>query len=301
MNFEQTIKGFTSHHIGDADYQHQGEGSAKTLLMIAVCITLGFAFVEVIGGLLSNSLALLSDAGHMVTDSFSLFLAMLAAIVAKKAANSRYSFGFAKIEVLAAMLNAILMFVVVGWIIFEAVERFEHPMQVQGGSVFIVATLGLLINVLMAYLLSKDDKNINTKSALIHVMGDLLGSVAAIVAGVVIYFGGPMQIDPLLSVFVGILILRSASEILWKSVKLLLDAVPDGVNYEEVGIAIGKVPNVCSVHDLHIWDMSADKTALSAHIYVDDLAKWPKVLAKTRKLLKDKYNIDHITLQPELM
>ncbi len=300
MYIDKEVQHLTSHQLGDGRYDHHGDGNAKKLFMIAVGLTLGFAVVEVIGGLVANSLALLSDAIHMCTDSVSLFMSMMAAMLSRRPANQHYSYGFAKIEILSALLNAILMFGVVAWIFFEAIERFENPRPVHGAGVFVVATLGLIVNIAMAYLLSRDRKNINTKSALVHVIGDLLGSVAAIAAGIIIYFGGPYQVDPILSVFVSLLILRSAAAILYKSVKLLLDAVPDGVDYEQVGIDMEHVKDVCSVHDLHIWDMSADHAALSAHLCIDDLEKWPDVLDTERKLLKKKYHIGHITLQPEL-
>ena len=192
-NLEEQL---TRHHEGDSDYTHQGTGSSKKVLIAAVCLTLGYAVIEVIGGFLSNSLALLSDAGHMVTDSASLFFALLANVLAGRPASGKYSFGFAKLEVLAALLNALAMFAVVLWIVVEAVERFSSPVPVNGSSVFLVATLGLLINIAVAWTLSRDQKSINTRAALLHVMGDLLGSVAAITAGIVIYFGGPVIVDP---------------------------------------------------------------------------------------------------------
>ena len=143
-------KQLTRHHEGDSDYTHQGTGSSKKVLIAAVCLTLGYAVIEVIGGFLSNSLALLSDAGHMVTDSASLFFALLANVLAGRPASGKYSFGFAKLEVLAALLNALAMFAVVLWIVVEAVERFSSPEPVNGSSVFLVATLGLLINIAVA-------------------------------------------------------------------------------------------------------------------------------------------------------
>ena len=151
-------KQLTRHHEGDSDYTHQGTGSSKKVLIASVCLTLGYAVIEVIGGFLSNSLALLSDAGHMVTDSASLFFALLANVLAGRPASGKYSFGFAKLEVLAALLNALAMFAVVLWIVVEAVERFSSPEPVNGSSVFLVATLGLLINIAVAWTLSRDQK-----------------------------------------------------------------------------------------------------------------------------------------------
>lgn len=294
-------KELTSHREGDSEYTHQGTSSSKKVLIAAVCLTLGYAVVEVVGGFLSNSLALLSDAGHMVTDSASLFFALLANVLAGRPASGKYSFGFAKLEILAALLNAIAMFAVVVWIVLEAVERFTDPQPVNGSSVFLVATLGLFINIAVAWTLSRDQKSINTRAALLHVMGDLLGSVAAITAGVVIYFGGPFVIDPILSVFVSALILHSSWGVLKTSVHLLLDGVPENIPYQEVGNTLEALPDVYAVHDLHIWNMTANEAALSAHVIVESMAAWPAVLENARDALEKKYGISHVTLQPEIL
>lgn len=292
-------KELTRHLSGDSEYTHQGTGSSRRVLLVAVALTLGYAVVEVIGGFLSNSLALLSDAGHMVTDSASLFFALLANYLAGRPASGRYSFGFAKLEVLAALLNAIAMFAVVIWIVVEAIERFSNPQPVNGSSVFIVATLGLMVNIAVAWTLSRDQASLNTRAALLHVMGDLLGSIAAITAGIVIYFGGPYLIDPILSIFVSTLILHSSWGVLKTSVHLLLDGVPENIPYQEVGSLLEQIPGVYAVHDLHIWDMTANEAALSAHVMLDHMNEWPAVLDRARDLLETKYGISHITLQPE--
>jgi cobalt-zinc-cadmium efflux system protein len=294
------IKNFTSHHHGDSAYNHKGESNSWKTLGVAVCLTFTFAFVEVVGGLFSHSLALISDAGHMLTDSFSLFFALAATLLSRGAASSRFSFGFAKVEVLASFLNAVLMLFVVGWIIYEAVDRFSHPQSVAGGTVFVVAVIGLLINCLVAWILSRDDKSLNTRAALVHVMGDLLGSVAAIVSGAVIYFGGPVILDPALSILVSLLILKSTFSIIRTSVKLLMDAVPDNISYEKVGEAIEKIDGVSEVHDLHVWDMANGEIALQSHLEVHDLNKWPRILADIRAVLKKDFGISHVTIQPEL-
>lgn len=292
-------KELTKHLAGDSEYTHQGSGSSRKVLLVAVGLTLGYAVIEVVGGFLSNSLALLSDAGHMVTDSASLFFALLANYLAGRPASGKYSFGYAKLEVLAALLNAIAMFAVVIWIVVEAIERFYDPQPVNGSSVFIVATLGLMINIAVVWTLSRDQASINTRAALLHVMGDLLGSIAAITAGVVIYFGGPFLIDPILSIFVSTLILHSSWGVLKSSVHLLLDGVPENIPYQEVGQMLEQVPGVYAVHDLHIWDMTANEAALSAHVMLQNMNEWPQVLEKARNLLETKYGISHITLQPE--
>ena len=297
MNSE---KKFTGHLHGDSEYTHQGTGSSGKFLIAAVCLTFGYAIVEVIGGFFSNSLALLSDAGHMVTDSASLLFALAANLLAKRPASAKYSFGFAKVEVLAALINALVMFLVVGWIVFEAVQRFTEPQSVNGASVFTVAFIGLLINITVALVLSRDHANLNTRAALLHVLGDLLGSVAAILAGIIIYFGGPTVVDPILSVFVSLLILNSSYHVLRNSVHLLLDGVPEGIPYAEVGASIERLPKVYAVHDLHIWDMTPNEIALSAHILLGDMNDWTEVLDNAREMLETKYGISHITLQPEI-
>lgn len=298
-NLNSMEKVLTSHGSGDSPYHHQGLTSSTWVLSTAVALTLGYAVIEVIGGFWSNSLALLSDAGHMVTDSASLLFALIANRLAKKPASSTFSYGYAKIEAIAAMINAIAMFAVVGWIVFEAIERFSSPQPVNGLSVFVVATVGLIINVAVAWTLSHDRHNMNTRAALLHVLGDLLGSIAAILAGLIIYFGGPTISDPILSVFVGVLILNSSYSVLKKSVRTLLDAVPEGISYAEVGESLNKIEHVKAVHDLHVWDMTQNEVALSAHILIADMSYWNKVLDTARDILKEKYGITHVTLQPE--
>lgn len=291
---------FSSHGVGDSHYTHQGEGSSWKVLGVAVALTVGFAGVEVVGGLLSNSLALISDAGHMVTDAFSLFFALVANCLSRGAASNRFSFGFAKVEVIASFINGLLMFAVVGWIVFEAVERFTAPVPVAGASVVAVAAIGLAVNVIVAYVLSRDDKSLNTRAALVHVMGDLLGSLAAIAGGAIIWAGGPVIIDPALSIFVSLLILKSTFGIIGTSVRQLMDAVPEGIPYDKVGQEIGEIKDVLEVHDLHIWDMSPNEIALQAHLTIASLESWSSILREARAKLREHYGITHVTLQPEL-
>ncbi len=281
-----------SHKKGDSAYIHKNTSSSKKLLAFASALTLGFAVVEIIGGYLANSLALLSDAGHMVTDSASLLFAFAASVMAQKAASVKYSYGYAKMEVVAALINGIVMFFVVGWIFYEAVERLANPQPVE-------ASIGLLVNILVAWILSHDSKNLNTRAALLHVMGDLLGSIAAILAGLIIYFGGPIQADPILSMFVSCLILNSSYSIIKKSLRLLLDGVPEDISYEEVGTTLEEVPGVKSVHDLHVWNMDGNEIALSAHVTISDFQKWPEILSIARNQLEAKFGITHVTIQPE--
>ncbi len=288
-----------SHQRGDSEYVHQSDSKSKKLLAAACFLTLGFAVIEIIGGYVSNSLALLSDAGHMVTDSASLLFALMASILSQRAASPQYSYGLAKAEVVSALINGLVMFVVVGWIFYEAIQRLTNPQPVHGLGVAVVAVIGLLVNIAVAWTLSKDSKNINTKAALLHVLGDLLGSVAAILAGLIIFFGGPEQADPILSMFVSCLILKSSYSIVKTSLRLLLDGVPDGLSYHEIGATMSNVPGILSVHDLHIWNMTGSEVALSAHVTINNFQNWPEILDLIREALDAKYGITHITVQPE--
>jgi cobalt-zinc-cadmium efflux system protein len=165
--------------------------------------------------------------------------------------------------------------------------------------VFAIAFVGLVVNIIVAWSLSRDRDNVNTRAAFIHVLGDLLGSVAAIAAGGIIYFGGPVVVDPLLSMLVGGLILRSTFGVLRETTLVLLDSVPEGVDYSRVGGTLAQLPGVLSVHDLHVWSMVPGKSALSAHVLVDDIERWPVILHHARLVLRRDFKIDHITLQPE--
>jgi cobalt-zinc-cadmium efflux system protein len=188
----------------------------------------------------------------------------------------------------------------VAWIAFEALRRLSQPEPVQGGAGFVVAAIGLLVNLLMAWLLSRDSGNMNTRAALVNVMGDLLGSAGALLAGAVIYYTGWMRIDPLLSIFVSLLILKSTVGVLRESYHFLMEGVPDQIDYLKVGADLALVPGVTSVHDLHVWDMSPGQPALTGHLEIVDLAQWPQILHAVKTMLLEQHGIDHITLQAEV-
>ena len=288
-----------AHHAGDAKHVHVTEGRSNSALAVALALTLFFAVVEVVFGFISNSLALISDAGHMVTDAASLGLALLAQLIAKRPPSARNSFGYGRAEALAAFVNGLAMLLVVGWIVFEAVQRFAAPRPVAGQTVLIVAAIGLAVNLGVAWLLSRDQASINTRAALVHVMGDVLGSIAAIAAGAVIWLTGWMQIDPLLSILVSLLILKSTVAILLESYHSLMEGVPHAIDYLKVGADLEQVPGVLSVHDLHVWDMSPGQPALIGHLRIRSLREWPEVLATVHAMLLANHGIDHVTLQPE--
>ena len=295
-----TPSGLHEHKVGDAHHSHAKEVTSQKVLTIALCCTLGFAIVEVIAGIFANSLALISDAGHMVTDAAGLFLAVVAQYISKSPPSPKYSFGLGRAEALAAFVNALSMVALIVWITVEAINRFQNPHVVAGETVSIVAALGLMVNILVAWMLSRNNKSMNSRAALVHVMGDLLGSVAALIAGVVIQFTGWMQIDPILSIVVCLILVKSTVSILKESYHFLMKGVPHHIDYLQVGEDLKVLQGVVSVHDLHVWEMSPGFPALIGHIEITRLEEWPQTLALIRAMLIERHGIDHVTLQPEI-
>lgn len=267
-------------------------------LLLALALTWGYAAVEAIAGWYGGSLALLADAGHMVTDGAALGLALFAAWIAGRPPSARHSYGMGRAELLAAVLNALAMLLVVFGIAREAWSRFESPQPVDGVLVGVVATVGLGVNLFVAWKLSHGQDNLNVRGAFLHVLGDVLGSVAAIVAGVVIWATAWTPIDPLLSLLIGGLVLAASLRLLRDALHALLDGVPAGVPLDGIGRALAAVPGVLEVHDLHVWSLSGERLALTAHVRIRDLAEWPAVLAALRREAEAR-GIGHPTFQPE--
>jgi len=278
---------------------HQVSRGGSGALGVALALTLGYAGVEVVAGLWFGSLALVSDAGHMFSDSVALGLAWLAAWLSARPAGSRHTFGLARAEVVAGFVNGLSMLLVVVLIAVEAIERLLQPQPVQGLGVMVVAFLGLMLNLAVALVISRSERTLNVRSALLHVMSDLVGSVAALAAGAAIYFTGWQPIDPILSLVIALLILASTLRLLREALHVLMEGVPPAIRLEEVGESLARLPRVRGVHDLHIWNISSGQVALSAHLDLDDLADWPRVLAESRALLQRRFDIGHVTLQPE--
>jgi len=283
-------------HHGHA--QHAQAHATRRALWLALGLTGGFAVVEALFGLLAGSLALVSDAGHMVTDAASFVVALIAAAVTTRPPSERATYGYARAEVLAAFVNALAMLALIVWIAVEAVERLLEPVAVNGTTVMVVAAIGLLVNLVVAFVLSRGASGINARGALLHVIGDLLGSVAALVAGAVVYWTGYTRMDPILSLLVALLILRSTLSLLKESIGVLLQGVPTNVSYVAVGRALAALPGVTGVHDLHVWHLSAERVALSAHLTLTDGSVWPRVLTSAQRMLAQDFAIDHVTLQP---
>ena len=275
-----------------------GHGSGKTLLF-ALVFTTGYAIVEVIGGLMADSLALLSDAGHMLTDSLSLGVGAFAAWLASKPASRKHSFGLQRAEVLGALFNVLFMFAIIAYIAYEAIRRLADTPEVSGGVVLVIGGVGLLVNIIVAWVLMRGERTMNVRGALLHVMGDLLGSIAALAAGATIYLGGPYIVDPILSLFVSLLILVSAVRLLREVVRVLMEGVPHGVDAHEVGQALTEIEGVRAVNAMHIWSLSSSNHALAAHVELEAMAHWESVLPQMRLILQERFGISHTTLQPE--
>lgn len=280
------------------DHPHPHVHSTKPLLL-TLGLTGGFAVIEAAGGWIAGSLALLGDAGHMVTDSMALVLALLAARIASTPPSAQHSYGLGRAEAIAALINGLFMIAIVVGIAISAVERLQSPRPVEGGVVIWVATFGLIVNILAVFVLSHGEQTLNTRGALLHVIGDLLGSIAALISGAVIYVTGWTPIDPILSFVICVLILYSGVRLLRDVLHIIMEGVPLDIDLPDVGMAMAAVPGVNSVHDLHIWTLSTGRIALSAHLLVNDIAHWPRVLDSETRLLRDKFGVDHITLQPE--
>ena len=263
----------------------------------AAAITIAFALVEALGGWWTGSLALLSDAGHMLTDGAALRLGPLAAWMARRPPSQRHSYGLGRAEIVAALVNAAAMLVIVIALAYEAIVRLNAPSAVNGGAAALIAAVGLALNLWVIRRLHGHD--MNTRAARLHVLGDALGSVAALAAGAVIYLAGWTLVDPLASLAICVLIAVSSVRLLRESMHALMEGVPHGLSVETIGAEMARIDGVLSVHDLHVWTLSGSRIALSAHVVVRSMGHWERTLAELQARLQEKFKIDHITLQPE--
>jgi len=290
-------------HAHDRPQEHGHARHARPAgpgtLYLALALTAGFAVVELVAGRYFGSLALVSDAGHMFSDAAALGVAAFAAWVAQRPAGARHSYGLARAEVVAAFVNGLALLIVVVLIAAEAVRRLLEPQQVQGLGVAVIALLGLIVNLCVMYVIGRGQHDLNTRAAVLHIFGDLVGSVAALTAGTVIYFTGWQPIDPLLSMFIALLILWSTLRLVRDALHVLMEGVPLEIRLPEVGRALAGVSGVRSVHDLHVWTIASGQVALSAHVEVEDLGQWLPVLEACRRVAEERFGIGHVTLQPE--
>ena len=270
-------------------------------LKIVFSITLVYFIVEVIVGFMSNSLALLSDAAHMLTDVAGQVLALVAIWMASKPRNSKKTYGYLRTEIFSALINAIVLIFISGYILYEAWQRFQDPPKVAGFSMLIVASIGLIINLIsMKILKSGSEESINIKGAFLEVVADMLSSIAVIIAGIIILSTGWLLIDPIISALIGLFILPRTFGLLKESVDILLEGVPKDVNYDAVEKYISKNPGVDSIHDLHIWSLTSGVNALSGHIIMKPettITEMNDIIFKIKKELNSSYKISHTTLE----
>ncbi|MDD1746787.1 MAG: cation diffusion facilitator family transporter [Methanomassiliicoccales archaeon] len=288
-------------HEHEGHVHHEPRGLSRPLLL-ALAITVTFALVELAGGLLSGSLALISDSGHMFTDALALTLSLWASYVATRMANERQTFGLLRVEILVALANGVVLVGVSLFIIYEAVVRLQSPQPIEGGLMLVIAVIGLVANLAGVLILrEKAQENLNVKGAFLHVLGDLLSSVGVIVAAILVYLFDLQQADPVISIVISIIILYGAYRIISQSVYILLEFAPGNVDLAEVRNELLKVEGVVDVHDLHAWTLASGIYALSAHIQVRDqpLSACSCVIQDCERILRERFNISHTTLQLE--
>jgi cobalt-zinc-cadmium efflux system protein len=269
-------------------------------LLAVLLLTAAFMVVEAVGGWLSGSLALLADAGHMLTDVGAIGLSLVTAVIGARPADERKTYGYRRWEILAALVNGAALFGIATWIVVEAVQRIGSPPPVRAGLLLAIASGGLVVNIIALRLLhGGHHHNLNTRGAYLHILSDLLGSAAAIAAGIIILFTGWTLADPILSIGVALLILVGAWRLVRESTDVLLESVPRGVSMAEVQSRMLAVPGVSAVHDLHVWTVTSGLVAMSGHAVVPDLAGHPAALEGIRAQLAE-LGIGHVTIQLEV-
>jgi cobalt-zinc-cadmium efflux system protein len=292
---------YNSEMADDASHGSHTHGASERRVGLAALLTGAFMFVEAGGGLLSGSLALLADAGHMVTDFASLALAWYGFRLARRPADWKRTYGYDRFSVVIAFVNGLALFVIAAWIISEAWQRLSEPSAVLAGMMFWVALAGLAVNVLAFWVLQGGDrKNLNVRAAALHVAGDLLGSFAALVAAVVIMTTGWMPIDPLLSVLVALIILGSAWRVVRESGHILLEGAPTGIHSREiVADLLATFPAIVDVHHVHVWSITEERPMLTLHVRVVGNEPPERIAAEVKRRLAERFNIAHTTIEVE--
>lgn len=276
-------------------------GANQRRMLLAMLLTGAFTLIEIVGGLLSGSLALLADAGHMLTDTAALAIAWAAARLSQRPPDALRSYGYQRLQVIAALLNSVGFIAIVIWILVEAFRRLQQPVEVLGGPMLAVAVVGLAVNLIALRLLhGGHHHDLNLKAAMLHVLGDLLGSVAAIAAAAVILLTGWMPIDPLLSVLVALLILHGAVSVVRQSLHILLEGTPPDFEREALEQAlIEVVPGVTGIHHIHVWSLSPENPLLTMHVDVADMRDYNRTLLAIKRVLSEDFGIQHATVQIE--
>jgi cobalt-zinc-cadmium efflux system protein len=281
-------------------HAHSAAGANKKRLAIVFGLTMLYLLAEVVGGVMTGSLALLADAGHMLTDVAGLGLALLAIKFAERPATPERTYGYYRVEILAALTNAVVLIGISLYILFEAYERFRKPPDVESGPMLLVAAIGLVINIAGIFILRKgSQESLNMKGAYFEVLSDMLTSVGVIVAAVIMLTTGWYYADPLISAGIGLFILPRTWMLLREAVGILLEGTPSGVNLTAIREAVGRLPGVSELHDLHVWTLTSGVNAMSAHVVVIDPAMHGEVLSAVHDVITKNFPIEHVTVQVE--
>jgi len=291
------------HQHCDHDHNHYGEKTNnKCGLGIALIVTFGIMFLEFFGGLITNSLALLSDSGHMLSDVSSLALSLLAITVAAKPPSLRKTFGYQRFEILAALFNAITLFAIAGFIITEAFKRFQQPQAVDSISMMVIAFIGMIANIISAVALMKQGDvkdNINMRSAYLHVIGDALSSVGAILAGVLMQLYSWYLVDPIVSVLVALVISKGAWKVAKQALHILMEGVPPNIDVSQVQTCLASISGVSNVHELRVWSLTSGYNALSCHLVTEPVANEQNILTQATNAMREKFKIQQVAIQVE--
>ncbi|KXF76059.1 zinc transporter ZitB [Paramesorhizobium deserti] len=289
------------HHGHGHDHDHDYGSLDKRRVLVAAVLTAGFMVVEALGGLLTGSLALLADAGHMLTDSVSLGLAWYAFHLAERPATNRHTYGFGRVKTLVAYTNGLAIFVVGAWIVYEAWERFQQPSAVLGGPMLAVGVAGLAVNIAAFFVLHGGDReNLNMRGAILHVLGDLLGSVAAIAAALIILLTGWYPIDPILSALVAVMLFASAWRLTRDAGRVLLEGAPDVLDRDDIARDLEKsVPGVDNIHHVHVWSLDGKSNLATLHARIADQGDASRVTMLVKQRLASAHGITHVTVETE--
>ena len=295
---EEAFAMYDFHHLRHQKFQTR----SRRTLWATLLLTLFFTLVEVIGGILSNSLALLSDSAHMISDVIALGLSMTAIYLASRPPNARYTFGYLRFEIIASFLNGLALCIIAVGIFVEGIRRLIVPEEIDFKLMLTIASIGLAVNIALTLILSrsvKEENNLNIRSALWHFIGDLLSSIGVIVSAVLIYFSGWIVFDPLISIVIGGIIFTGGAKILRESYLILMESVPSKFNLDEIRADIAKVEGVEDVHEMHLWAISTDHYSLSAHVFINENIQPFCIILAINETLKNKYGIEHSTIQME--
>ncbi|BBW98837.1 cation diffusion facilitator family transporter [Geobacillus icigianus] len=286
------------HHLPHVKTQSE----SKKALWVTLALTILFTAVEIAGGILSNSLALLSDSAHMASDVLALGLSMIALYLATRPPNPRFTFGFLRFEIITSLLNGLTLAVIALWILWEGIQRFLHPQPIQFRLMLGIAAVGLIVNATLTIVLSRSTKaedNLNVQSALWHFIGDLISSIGVIVSALLIYWTGWTVFDPIISLVIAAIIFTGGAKIMRESYLILMEAVPERFDLEQIRADIRTIEGVEDVHDMHLWAISTDHYSLSAHVFVNEHIQPLCVILAVNELLQKKYGIAHATIQVE--